>query len=130
MLSGFRTAIASSVGNLFLSSATLVCCALPAAAVAIGAGASLASLISVFPALVVLSMHKVLTFSLAALGLLIGGWMQHRQRHAPCPADRRLAEACRRSRVWSIRLFLGSVALFAIGGFFAFLLPALKHLTR
>lgn len=130
MLSTLRSAVASSFGSLFLSSTTLVCCALPAAAVALGAGATLASLVSAFPALVLFSMHKGVTFTVAGLGLALGGYMQHRQRYAPCPADPGLAAACMRTRRISLVTYLASVALFATGGFFAFVLPWLQHALK
>ena len=41
--------------SLFASSSTLICCALPSLFVVIGAGASFANLITVFPFLIVLS---------------------------------------------------------------------------
>jgi sorbitol-specific phosphotransferase system component IIBC len=130
MLNDLRTAAASSIGSLFLSSATLVCCALPALAVALGAGAVVASLVSTFPGLVWLSIHKGLVFGAAALGLAVGGALQHRQRFAPCPADPALAAACMRTRRVSSWTYFSSVALFAIGGFFAFVLPWIHHINN
>ena len=47
-----RVSLWSSVLSLFASSGTLVCCALPALLVALGAGAALSSLVSVFPQVV------------------------------------------------------------------------------
>ena len=44
---------------LFASSSTLVCCALPAIFVGLGAGASFASLVSTFPFLITLSQYKL-----------------------------------------------------------------------
>jgi hypothetical protein len=128
MLTTLRGALASSIGSLFLSSGTLVCCALPALFVALGAGATLASFLSAFPALVVISKYKAVTFGLAGVGLAIGGWMQHRQRFAPCPADARLAAACQQTRRISRWTYLSSVAMFAVGGFYAFVLPWLHRL--
>ena len=48
----------SSVASLFATSSTLVCCAIPAVLVALGAGAALSSLVAVFPQVVWLSEHK------------------------------------------------------------------------
>jgi len=47
-----RGGLWSSVVSLLTTSSTLVCCAIPAALVAIGAGAVLSSMISVFPQVV------------------------------------------------------------------------------
>ena len=44
--------------TLFAGSGTIICCALPALLVSIGAGATLGSLISTFPQLVIISIYK------------------------------------------------------------------------
>ena len=46
------------MGSLLASTATLLCCVLPAVMVSIGAGAALMALVSSFPQLVWLSEHK------------------------------------------------------------------------
>jgi hypothetical protein len=130
LMSTLRAGVASSFASLLLSSTTLVCCALPALAVALGAGAVLATFVSVFPFLVTLSMYKGLTFSVAGIGLVAGGIMQYRQRNAPCPADARLAQACMRTRTVSRVAYFASLGLFCVGGFFAFGLPALQAAAR
>jgi hypothetical protein len=111
--------------SIFTSAGTLVCCALPAALVAAGAGASLASLVGVFPQIVWLSEHKVALFAAASVMLVAAGVMQYRARFAPCPADPRLAAECERARRVSLRVYAASVAIFAVGFFFAFIAPAL-----
>lgn len=103
---------------------TLVCCALPALLVSIGAGAALAGLVSAFPAIVWLSEHKALVFGAATAALALAGWMQWRARAAPCPADPRLAAACLRARRWSRAVYAVAVAFTAVGALFAFVLPA------
>jgi hypothetical protein len=57
--------------SLFTSSGTIVCCALPALLVSIGAGAALSSLIAVFPQLVILSIYKIPIFMGAFVMLII-----------------------------------------------------------
>ncbi len=52
-------------GSLLASSATLVCCVLPAVMVSLGAGAALVGLVSAFPQLVWLSEHKGWVFGIA-----------------------------------------------------------------
>jgi hypothetical protein len=111
--------------TLLASSGTLVCCVLPAVMVALGAGASLAGLVTAFPQLVWLSEHKALVFGFATGMLALSGAMQWRARRLPCPADPRLAQACTRLRraswiVWSVAL-----AATAAGAVFAFVLPRL-----
>jgi len=51
--------------TILSSFSTLVCCALPAALVTIGAGAALASVVTAVPQLVWLSQHKIPLFGFA-----------------------------------------------------------------
>ncbi|HEY0818937.1 MAG TPA: hypothetical protein VGD46_09180 [Rhizobacter sp.] len=111
--------------SLFASSGTLVCCALPALLVALGAGVALSSLVSVFPQVVWLSEHKEALFGVAGLGLALSGWLQWRGRSAPCPAEPRLRDACLRTRRVSSRLFSLSLLAYLVGGWFAFVQPLL-----
>ena len=122
-----RAGLWSAFGSLLLSSGTLVCCVLPAVMVAIGAGAALAGLVSAVPQLVWLSEHKALVFGLAGAALAFAGWMQWRARFEPCPADPALAAACMRTRRVSAIVYWASVALYAVGAFFAFVLPVLMN---
>ena len=115
----------ASVLSLFSSGSTLICCALPALLVALGAGAALSSLVSAVPQLVWFSEHKAGVFGFAALMLAASGAMQWRARRLPCPADPALAAACTRTRRMALWSYWLSVLLFAIGGFFAFLAPVL-----
>ena len=108
--------------TILSSFSTLLCCALPAALVSIGAGAALASVVSAVPQLVWLSEHKIPLFAFAGLMLTLSGISAYRNRHAPCPADPVQAASCMRLRQWSARIFYFSAAIYAIGFFFAFLL--------
>lgn len=126
MMAGLRSAFASSFLSLFTSGGTLVCCALPALMVSLGAGAAMAGLIGAFPQLIWLSEHKVPLFSLAAAMLAAAGVMQWRARSLPCPADPALARACMRTRRVSAWLYGVSVAMFSVGVLFAFVLPMLQ----
>jgi hypothetical protein len=114
---------AASVLSLFTSGGTLICCALPALLVGIGAGAAMSSLVSNVPQLVWFSEHKVGVFIFAALMLLLSGIMQLRARSLPCPADPALAAACLATRKTSLQVYVFSVVIFLIGGFFAFIAP-------
>src|SRR5262245_13029357 len=102
----------ASVLSLFASGGTLVCCALPALLVTLGAGATLASLVSAVPQLVWLSVHKVEIFALASVMLTLAGIMQWRARYLPCPADPVLAAECTRTRKISLRIYLLSLAIY------------------
>jgi hypothetical protein len=118
-----RGSLWSAALSIFASSSTLVCCALPALLVALGAGATLAGLVSAVPQLVWLSANKGLLFGLAAAMLAVAGTLQYRARHAPCPVDPRLAAACARTRRIGLRVYLLSLAIYLVGVVFAFLLP-------
>jgi hypothetical protein len=118
-----RAGLWTSVLSLFASSSTLVCCALPALLVALGAGAALSSLVSVFPQVVWLSEHKEGLFVLAGLAMMASGALQWRNRNAPCPIDPVLRHACVKTRKTSLRVYGFSVAVYLIGGWFAFVQP-------
>ena len=122
-LAAARTGIWASAASLFASSGTLVCCALPALLVALGAGAALSSLIAVVPQLVWLSEHKEGLFIFAGLMLAGSGWLQWRNRFAPCPANPALRDACLRTRRMSAWVYGASLAVYAVGGWFAFVMP-------
>jgi hypothetical protein len=118
-----RGSLWSSLASLFASSGTLICCAIPALLVTLGAGAALSSLVAVFPQIVWLSEHKDGLFAVAGLVLAGSGYLQWRARSAPCPVDPALRGACLRTRKASGRVFLASVTLYLIGGWFAFVQP-------
>lgn len=120
-----RTGFWASLASLAASSGTLVCCALPALLVALGAGAALSSLVSAVPQLVWLSEHKEGLFIIAGLMLSASGWLQWRNRTAPCPTDAALRQTCLRTRKVSARVYGVSVAIYLVGGWFAFVQPAL-----
>ena len=111
--------------SLFTSTGTLICCALPALLVALGAGAALSSLISVVPGLVWVSEYKEAVFVFAGVMLAVSGWLQWRSRFAPCPLDPVQRDACLRTRKTSAQVYLASVAIYVVGSVFAFLLPLL-----
>jgi hypothetical protein len=104
------------------SFSTLVCCALPAALVSVGAGVALASIVTAVPQLVWLSEHKVQLFVFATLMLALSGLSAYRNRNAPCPADPVQAKSCLRLRRLSVFIFYLSSAVYVIGFFFAFLI--------
>jgi len=108
---------------LLASSATLVCCVLPAVLVALGAGATLVGLVGAVPQLVWLSEHKALVFGAAASMLALAGVALWRSRALPCPADAALARACRRLRNFSATLYALALLAFCVGCTFAFVLP-------
>jgi hypothetical protein len=112
-----------AAGALLASSATLLCCVLPAVLVALGAGAALTGLVTAVPQLVWLSEHKPLVFGVAAAFLAFSGVALWYGRSLPCPPDPDAAQSCRRLRRISVVLYGIALACFTLGAIFAFLLP-------
>ena len=112
---------------LLASSATMVCCVLPAVLVAFGAGAALAGLVTAVPQLIWLSEHKPLVFGSAAALLALSGAALWYGRSQPCPTDPDAARACRRLRRISAVLYGFAVVSFVLGSVFAFVPPALAR---
>lgn len=110
--------------SLVASSSTLICCALPALLVSVGAGASLVGLLGAFPQLVWLSENKEVVFILSGFLIALSFWMQKRPEAQVCPTDPELREACIRTKSWSQRVLWASLIIYAIGVTFAFILPA------
>jgi len=115
-------AILLEILTVLSSFTTLLCCALPALLVSLGAGAVLASLVTAVPQLVWISEHKTPLFAFAGVMLLLSGIYSYRQRNAPCPTDPSQAKSCLRLRRISARVFYLSLLVYAIGFFFAFLI--------
>lgn len=110
---------------LFSSFSTLICCALPALLVALGAGAALAGAVSAVPQITWISEHKPAVFIFAGCMLTLSGVLRYKTRGAPCPTDPQLAHACQSTRKASGRVYKASLALYATGFFFAFIAPNL-----
>ena len=109
--------------SLFLSSSTLICCALPALLVSIGAGAAFASLISAVPLLPILSQYKLYITLSALVSIIIAGYINYRSNHLACPTDPELAKACMRSRERSRYIYYLSLAIFLFASTFTYLVP-------
>jgi hypothetical protein len=113
-----------AIGALLASSATLVCCVLPAVLVALGAGAALAGLVTAVPQLIWVSEHKPLVFGIAGALLAISGTALWVGRRAPCPTAPVLARSCQRLRRISAVIYIVALLSFGVGATFAFMLPA------
>ena len=109
--------------SLFASSSTLVCCALPAVFVAIGAGASFASLVSTFPFLITLSQYKIYITFFALVMLLIAGYANYRNFNLPCPADPEVGRLCMKTRKRSRVIYYVSAGIFIFATIFTYLVP-------
>jgi hypothetical protein len=120
-----RRNVGMAMGTLFASSATLICCVLPAVLVSLGAGAALVGLVAAVPQLVWLSAHKGWVFGIAGLLLVIAGALLWHARRLPCPVDPVAARSCARLRRVSAALYWIALGSYGLGGWFAFVLPAL-----
>lgn len=109
--------------TLFSSTGTLLCCALPALLVAIGAGGVMATIYANVPGFSWIGQNKDLLFISVALILAINGFLLWLKRNEPCPIDlgEIKAKACSQARKASIIFYLISIILYAIGFFFSYL---------
>lgn len=111
--------------TLFGSFSTLICCALPALLVSLGLGAVLAGIASNVPALIWVSEHKIQVFLFSGLMLSLNGFLLWKNKDAPCPLDPKRRDACISGRKTSRNIYFISLAIFAIGFFFAYIAPLL-----
>tara|TARA_B100001559_G_scaffold43918_1_gene32665 strand:+ start:1969 stop:2340 length:372 start_codon:yes stop_codon:yes gene_type:complete len=109
--------------SLFASSSTLICCALPALFVFIGAGASFASLVNIFPQLIIISQYKIQISIGTLIILLIAGVLIKKSDSLPCPIDPKLRNICLKTRKKSKAMYYISVIIFLSASFFTYLLP-------
>ncbi len=107
--------------SLFTSFSTLICCALPALFVTIGMGATLASLVSLFPWITIISQYKRQIFIIAGFLLVISIYFYWQGRNAPCPSDRKEAKICSKFRFGNLIIIIFSSIFYLIGFFFAFM---------
>ena len=121
MTSQLNRNVGLAATTLLASSATLVCCVLPAVMVSLGAGAALVGLVSAFPQLIWLSEHKALVFGSAGAMLLLSGIVLWNARRLPCPTDPQLARSCMRLRSISNRLWAVAAVAYAVGAGFVLL---------
>jgi len=113
----------ANIFSLFASSSTLICCALPSLFVALGAGASFASLITHIPFLITLSQYKVQITLFALVMIVMAGYVNYRTYHMPCPADPELGRLCMQTRRRSRILYYFSLVIFTFATIFTYLVP-------
>ncbi len=119
---------ALSVFTLFTSSGTLLCCVLPAVVATIAGGAAVSSMLSVFPFLIPLSMHKEWIFAIAAILIAINGYMVFKpNQDVACDAEAG-EDGCDITGRFNKRMFYISATVLAVGAFFAYaLVPILVY---
>ena len=106
---------------LFGSTSTLLCCALPALLISLGAGAVMAGLTSAIPGLMWLSAQKNVLFIAAGALLAVSSIVGWHQRSAPCPTDPEKAANCLQLRRFNARLLTTSWLAYGCGVFFAYI---------
>lgn len=116
-----QTGFFASLTSLLASSSTLICCALPALMVTLGAGAALSGLVAAFPQIVWISEHKDGVFLLSIILMAFSGFLQWRNRSAPCPTDPSLRNACLKSRKVSRVIYWFSLLFLLVGAWFAYI---------
>ena len=109
--------------TLFASSSTLICCALPALFIVLGAGASFVNLLTIFPFLITLSKYKLTISLFAFFSILIGGYINYKTYYLPCPIDPILGRVCMRSRKRSRLIYFISVIIFLFANIFTYIIP-------
>ena len=111
---------------LFASASTLICCALPALLVFIGAGSALAGLVGVFPQLIWLSKHKAYLFGIAFSGLILAKVLQTTNVQTEC--DRQNKATCSEVKKTTYWIWWVSLIMTIIGFCFAYLFPLIINL--
>ena len=109
--------------SLFASSSTLICCALPSLFIVLGAGASFANLIIIFPFLITLSKYKLTISLFAFFSILIGGYINYKTYYLSCPTDPVLVRVCMRTRKRSRLIYYISVTIFLFASIFTYIIP-------
>src|SRR5665213_1958066 len=108
---GFKDKVVSTLA-LFSSFSTLLCCALPALLVALGAGSVMAGLVANVPGLILVSEHKPAVFIFATAMLALSAYTQLRNRRAACPIDPVQRKSCMRLRKYSAIIFVISLTAY------------------
>lgn len=117
--------ISLSFLSLFAASSTLICCAIPALFVTLGAGVSFATLVTTFPLLVSLSKFKIYLSVSTFIMLIIAGYFNYVSFYSPCPLDPELGELCLRLRKRSRYIYYFSWFIFLCATTFTYLVPSL-----
>ena len=109
--------------SLLASSSTLICCALPALFVTLGAGATFVSIVNTIPQLIVISQYKVYISIFTLILLIVAGVLIKKAELLPCPVDPSLKDACLKTRKRTSKIYNISVAIFIFASFFTYILP-------
>ena len=112
--------------SLFGSSATLICCAIPATLSVLVGGAAVGSFVSAFPWVIPISKHKDLLFLTAGLLLAFNGFLTLRPKGVvACTITG--GKGCEVAGKFTKAVFWFSIGLYTIGALAAYaLVPIMK----
>jgi hypothetical protein len=113
--------------SLFGSLASLLCCALPVTLVALGMGATFASLTSVFPQVLWITKYKETLFALTGLLLIISHILKKQSEKRECPLDFKQREICQSSKWATSKIYWFSVVIYIIGLLFSYIIPKVYY---
>ncbi|MEE8118543.1 MAG: hypothetical protein V3T39_03195 [Gammaproteobacteria bacterium] len=116
-----------NVATIFAATGTLVCCAFPILLVTFGFGSVVVSLTTALPWLIPIAQQKAWVFAGSGVLLMLSGWFLYRPGRA-CPTNPALAQKCARIDKWNRRIYWGSIGLWMIGFFAAYLLLPVSRL--
>ena len=108
---------------LLVSTSTLICCALPALFVLLGAGATLSSFVNTFPEVIINSQYKIQISLFTLVILLAAGVLIKRVETLPCPVDPDLRFICLKTRRNNKFIYFISVGIFLFASIFTYILP-------
>ena len=113
--------------SLFGSLSTLLCCALPTLFVAIGMGATFASLTSSFPQIIWLSEHKDVLFCIT--GILIGASYATiiYSEKKTCPTNAAQQDACKAAKDYTKPLLWLTIFFYLMGISFSYVIPRILY---
>ena len=107
--------------SLFTSFSTIMCCALPIILVMLGMGAVFASITANFPFITWLAQRSLYLFTIAAAMLAVSGYFIFIKAQS-CPADKKLAQLCNKTKKFNKIIWWFSVIILAISFFFKYIL--------
>ncbi len=105
--------------GLFTSLSTILCCALPIILVTLGMGAVFASLTANFPFVIWLAERSVYLFTITGILLALGGYFIFIYPQE-CPADKKMAEICAKTKKFNKIVWWISVVILLISLFFKY----------
>ena len=107
--------------GLFASISTILCCGLPIILVTLGMGAVFANLTASFTFITWLTEKSIYLFAIAIILLVIGRYFIFIKSQA-CPADRKLAAICHKSKKFNKIIWWISAVILVISFFFKYIL--------